>query len=194
MKFAACLAAFLITVLHSVSVAKGEVILIIDISNPAEITFTATGAHAENDDTLGTWASEGITLLEFFSFSIDIGMEFFDETNLRSPEGDFALTEFTSIDMEEFGSNYIHLNISGSGLADEQGFNTEEPALYGMAVADFSAWISQVKLGFGDVMAGDNSYGNIIIGQYQVVPEPVTTALLISGGAMVFASRRRRKL
>ena len=176
----------------TVSAGRAAVILVIDITDPANVTFTATGAHAENDDP-DTWLMYGFTLTGFFDSSVeDWDIHYFDESDLYSPEGNFEYTDFTSIDFSG-GSNYVDLNIFGSGFS-EQGFSTTAPAFTGSAVADLRGWIAQIMGGgtVGSIYTDSEEQYGILIGEYQIVPEPTTMmAVLLGLGVMGMWQRRR---
>lgn len=186
-----CICLLLIT-LVPLARSHAAVILIIDISDPSNVSFTATSAFSSGNDFGDTWLEDGITLLGFFSSSAYEGdLEFFDSSDLRSPGGTFEYTMFVAIDMNPMGSDYFNLNIFGSGFSD-QNFSTTMPALTGSAIGDLSLWVSHLRAGTGDVQAGGNQYGSAIIGQYVVIPDPSVSALFIGSGALTFIFIRRR--
>ncbi len=176
--------------LSAFSQVRGGVILTIDISNPEAVIFSATGAFAENDDIDDTFLSEGFTLLDFFNSEFTDDPQFFDESSLYSPGGNFAYT--TLFPVAIFGDE-IDLNIAGSGFST-QDFSTEAPAFTGYAIIDLTSWLPYITAGTtGNILAGDPMYNTVVIGQYEVVPEPGTFSLL--GGAallMIFFCLRTR--
>jgi len=169
---------------------QGAVILTIDITDPRAVLFKATAAHAQNNDIDETYLSEGFTLLGFFNADVDYDMtDFKTPSTLYSPGGNFAYTTLfpTAID-----SLNVDLNIAGSGFST-QDFSTSSPAFTGLAVADLRAWMSGITLGTtGNILAGDASYNTVIIGQYQIIPEPGTISLLVGAGLLLAVGLRTR--
>lgn len=176
--------------------ASAAVILRIDITDPAQITFTATGANSENDDDQ-SFLSEGITLLDFFSVSVeDPNVAFFESpSNLWSPGGNFAYTTLSSSAFTNAAPFvYDDLAIFGSGFST-QDFSTNAPALTGSAVADLTAWAAWIPAAgtVGNIRSGDGiSFSGPQIGQYTVVPEPSTAALAAAGLLLAARFIRRR--
>lgn len=175
--------------------AGAAVILVIDISNPSAVTFTATGAFAQNDDD-DSFSISGISLIDFFQASFsDSDLHYFSSSNLRSPEGDFPYSTLTSIAFfDPFSSEYFDLSIFYDSFSG-QGFSTSAPALTGSAVANLSAWLAYLPTAgtTGNIHSGDGIFSSgPVIGQYSVVPEPATAGLLL--GATLLAIRRARRL
>lgn len=173
------------------------VILVIDVSNPAEVIFTATDVHSESDDD-ETWLMEGISLIGFFENSVDDPtIYFFDvPSDLWSPGGAFAYSQLVSINFSDpLSDSYFDLSVFGSGFST-QNFSTEEPALWGSATADLTAWMTFLPAPgtTGAVYSGDEvSSKGPLIGQYLVVPEPSAGALLGVLGILAWAKFRRRR-
>lgn len=171
--------------------ASAAVILTIDISNPAQTVLTATGAFAQNDDVDDTSLNEGFTLLGIFNSAASSGPDFFDTSTLFSPGGNFAYTNLFVVTMS---GDDLDLNIAGSGFST-QDFSVTAPAFTGAATADFTDWLPFLTPGAtGNILAGDPTYSTVIIGQYAVIPEPGTVALLIAGGCLFAGLFRRRSL
>lgn len=173
---------------------RAAVILTIDISDLRNVTFTPTGAHAENDDE--TQLYYGFTLIAFFNASLDDSdITYFDESDLYSPGGNFEYTDLTSVDFQG-GTNYRDLNIFGSGFST-QDFSTEEAAFTGSAVADLRHWAGFfAAVGtLGSIYSDSEAAYGILLGEYQIVPEPSTVALLVGAGLVgMWYHRRRNRL
>jgi hypothetical protein len=190
-------AAFLLAALLAPLKASAAVILVIDISNPALVTFTATNANAQNNDD-ESWLQEGISLIGFFSSSVADSSLYFFETpsNLWSPGGNFAYSTLASINFADpFSSTYLDLSIFGSGFST-QDFSTNAPALTGYAEAGLSAWVAQLPTPgtTGDIYSSDGiDFSGPVIGQYVVIPEPSSAALIACGGLLAWMQVRRRK-
>lgn len=169
--------------------AQADVILIIDITNPALVTFTATGAFAENDDIDDTYLSEGFTLMSFFRPEVSFDEEYFDTSTLDSPGGNFS---YTVLFPTGILSPQVDLNIAGSGFST-QDFTTTAPAFTGFATVDLRHWMPYIAGGTtGNILAGDALYNTEIIGQFQVVPEPGVVWLFVVAALFLIFRRRAR--
>ena len=171
-------------------VSRAAVILRIDISDPTQVVFTATGAFAQNDDE-ETDLAAGLTLVDFFSSEPDDVQAYFDPADLWSPEGWFAYEGVLNTSFSSMLGPYTDLNLFGSGYST-QGFSTSQAALTGSAVVDLSEWIALIRLGSGNVYAGDGFNSGPIIGQYEVIPEPTVLSAVAAGMALLLAARRRQ--
>lgn len=168
---------------------QGAVILTIDITDPRAVLFKATAAHAQNDDIDETNVSQGFTLLGFFNREVDYDFTSFEDSELYSPGAPFAYGDLfvASISGEE-----RDLNIAGSGFY-YQDFSTTEAAFTGLALIDLSDWMSTLTPGTtGDIVAGDTFHHTVIIGQYQIIPEPGTISLLVGAGLLLVVGLRTR--
>ncbi|HWL54129.1 MAG TPA: PEP-CTERM sorting domain-containing protein [Chthoniobacteraceae bacterium] len=172
------------------AISQAEVILRIDISDPSAVVFTATGAFAQNDDE-DTDLTAGVTLIDFFSSEPDNVQAYFDPADLWSPEGRFAYEGVLNTSFSALLGPYTDLNLFGSGYST-QGFSTSQAALTGSAVLDLSEWIAHIRLGSGDLYAGDFSNSGPIIGQYEVIPEPTALSLIGAGAGAAFLLAARR--
>lgn len=181
-----CLAAAL------TATSSAAVVLTIDITNLSATTITATGANAQNDDIDDTYLDEGFLMLGFFSSEPGATIpDSFDFSDLYSPGGNFA---FTSLFLAAVsGSEEVDLNIAGSGFSSND-FSTSLPAFAGSATVDFSGLAAYLVPGStGDILAGDAFYNTVVIGQWQIIPEPNTTLLAFVPAALALLRRRRRR-
>lgn len=206
MKSLLCLSTLFLAAVPS----RAAIVLIVDITNPSAVTFTATGAFSQNDESYHTLGDDGITLQNFFSSPTVNGngdpaalygaltssdLQAYNAPYPTRPSTETPVyTHFYSIDwnLQSDGSNRVDLNLLLPSSWDDQTFSTTSPALSGSATADLSPWISQISLGGGNIR-GDGRYfqSGIIIGQYVVIPEPATSLLAI-GALGMLAIRRRR--
>lgn len=176
--------------------SPAAVILVIDISDPSQVTFTATNAHAQNNDNDST-LEDGFSLIGFFKVSVtDPSLYYFDvPSNLRSPGGNFAYSTLTSVNFEDPLSDAdLDLSIFGSGFS-KQNFSTGAPALTGSSTADLSDWLDFLPAigATGNIYSGYSIvFERPLIGQYTVVPEPSAIGLIACGGLISFTRTKRR--
>lgn len=177
--------------------SPAAVILVIDISDPSQVTFTATDANAQNEDD-ESWLQEGVSLIGFFQASIADSSLYYFETppNLWSPGENFAYSTLTSINFfDPFSDTYLDLSIFGSGFST-QDFSTSAPALTGSSTADLSDWLPFLPAPgtTGNIYSGDGlSFEGPVIGQYSVIPEPSAAGLLACGGFLSLVRAKRRR-
>jgi hypothetical protein len=191
--------------------AHGQVLLDIDDTSPANVTFTATTGAAAATDTSNTFG-EGIDLTTFFT----------------APPGDAEPPNPSSSNLTTYvtpavpGSVYNGSNLdslSGSEVdlqllqaADTTGpevFTQGTQALTGSATIDLSGLASLLPAAgtTGDIYAGYSGDvpitsaeaisailgpGVTLIGTYVVVPEPSSWAMLILGSATALGLTIRR--
>jgi hypothetical protein len=171
--------------------APVQVLIEVNVSNPAAVTFAATGNNSLINDSTAM-GIDGVDLLAFFS-----GMESQQggvSGNLTPPnQNDIA---FNSWAADYYTSGYPicnDLNLYNNG-GNPQIFSTGAPALTGAGTVDLSAYAAFLPSpgAIGDIAAGSFGQGSMgVIGQWQVVPEPATLAMLAMGGAVMLIRRRR---
>ena len=168
------------------------VVLRIDITNLSATTITATGANAQNNDIDETYLNEGFLMLGFFTSEPGPTIpDFLDFSDLYSPGGNF---EFTSLFLAAVsGSQEVDLNIAGSGFSSND-FSTTEAAFTGSATVDFSGLAAYLVPGStGDILAGDAFYNTVVIGQWEIIPEPSAMALAFFPLGLALLRRKRRQ-
>ena len=171
------------------SVSHGQILLTVDISDPLNVTFTATGLAPSVDDT-GISASAGFTLLGFLDAEDD---------SIFSGGGTLAANgmtgEYDAVFALDFaGGNYApgtDLNVFGSTT---QNFLTSAPAFTGVLTVNLNS-ISAIlpSLGHsGFIQVGDGDTAGAVIGEYSVIPEP-SSVLLVGLSLSLVLSRFRRR-
>ena len=198
-----CLCAVLLTacagILETDKEAQAGVLLTVDVSNPSNVTFAATGANAAID-TNGA-INSGISLLGFFQAAPSatfwsapvVGTSTLMPTNTQNafPSPYFYMAYLDS------GNSYP-LAVYG-GANGQEVFSSSSAALSGSMPLDLSNAGSGVLPAVGtvgDMMAGYSGDNFGTIGQWQAVPEPSTCAMALAGlacgGYSMFRSRRAR--
>lgn len=194
--------------------AQAAVLLQIDIRDPNAVIFTATGAYAGNDNSDFT-VNDGITLVEFFT-----GSPLVESPTADSLLGILAANTLTAAGttsaynqwMADNSSNpelELDLNLYG-GIGEDgspigtlnaviaidyQLFSTSAPAFSGAATFDLSTRLQYLPAAgaSGQISPGYSESGTgASIGQWLVIPEPSTYALLIGAGALAATALRRR--
>ncbi len=192
----AVIAAAILCLLAGTPQTRGDVILLVDVSNPNAIVFQSTEAFAQNDATITL--SSGFTLIGFFQSTIgyDQTISFDNET-----------VNFLYVDNKPYQFlanlnvvNYLGAMGSGRDLnlwGDHYTvtFSTEARALYHFGVVTAMAAFPIAPIGtvgniMTDVFAG-RPQGGTVIGQFMVIPEASAVSLL-GLGTLLFARRRRR--
>ena len=157
--------------------ARAEVVLLVDITNPAAVKITATSAFAQ---AAGPAVPQlvGIDLLQFFTAPVDLGVGYFLSSTLTPPGGGAYL----NFEDDNYSGSDIDLNLlDGGNLEDPQNFNTSSPAFTGEGTLDLSGVAAYLPAfgASGNVLNGANdaTFGTVV-GQWQAVPEPSTYVLL----------------
>ncbi|MDP0499719.1 MAG: hypothetical protein Q7P63_06415 [Verrucomicrobiota bacterium JB022] len=182
--------------------AHAAVLLEIDISNPAAVTFTANNNLAAADSIYDADISGGITIENFFTSSVTIAEDtpvggnmtpFLNANALYDLFGSYEYAEDV-----EFGVGN-DLSVYSSATGESQIFSDESPAFSGVAVFDFSAFAELLPaIGTtGNIFPGYTFDAEPAVGQWTVVgtviPEPSTYALGAGLLALGAVALRRRK-
>ncbi|WP_367872911.1 PEP-CTERM sorting domain-containing protein [Luteolibacter sp. Populi] len=169
--------------------SSAAVVLIIDITNLSQVKFTATSAFAQNAEA-DTDMLDGIVLVDIFSKNPGSNTpEEVTSSNLRSPGASVSFREFYD---GGYAGGTLNLNFAGTNLSTHE-FSPTEAAFTGSAVADFSGAVagSLIAGTSGDIWAGSALDGRVVIGQFQIIPEPGSAMLGLAGIGMMVLRRRR---
>ncbi|CAN5451652.1 hypothetical protein BH09VER1_BH09VER1_36070 [soil metagenome] len=167
-------------------------VLTIDVTNPSAVTIVTTGSFSSADSS-ATSTAEGVDLLNFFTAEIS-GSGFTNYSNLV-PADTMVLFDRWYIDNAS-GSN-VDLNLYNGNPGTPQTFTTTTPVFSGSASYNFSAFASQLPLSTsgatGNVIAGDSSGDKVVLGTWQIVPEPGACGLLLLAGLVLGVTVYRRR-
>ena len=189
--------------------ARAAVILEVDVSDASAVTFTATVANSAVDSSLN-YSLKGITIVDFFTSNVNYGVNTTISGSLAptlSSPSDGFYDYFGSYDWDgntgSFGpSTDFNMYAGGAAGPGSQEFSTSFQAFTGVATFDFSA-----NSGFlptagasgniytGYLKTGGDPTEGLIIGTWQVVPEPSSYALylgIFSVACLVFRRRCRK--
>jgi PEP-CTERM motif len=179
--------------LLSVGAAQAQILLTVDISNPSAVTFTATGAAPAISANVGSYAN-GIDLLTFFIDDAGISNTFSDPFSTLTTADASTGPALTDAAVDNFSPLSVDLSIfkfnSGAGMT----FTKGQPAFLGTLTLNLSAEPIPAGLATGNILAGYSQGGpQVVIGQWEVVPEPSTWALFLGGlGLLAFLRRGLR--
>ena len=182
--------------LLSTSAANAQILLTIDDSTPSHTVITATGALAGASGSSSL--ADGIDLLGFFT------SQNLTDAVVASPStlttGDSSSGPLFTYGYEDNISvgGYVDLNLYQYNSGSTITFTAGQTAFTGSMTLDFSSIASKLpSLGTtGNIVTGfsGDSPNNTVIGEYQVVPEPSTGAmLLICLGTLAFLGRGLRR-
>jgi hypothetical protein len=164
----------------------------VDVSNPANVTFTATGAPAAVADT-GTFTYDGATLLKFFPVAADPALDL-DVGGDLTPNG--TTQRYDASFPDDVSGSSVDLNLRAFSGLDGQVFSTSAPAFTGAGTVDFSSLAGPLPVPgtTGQIMAGWSEEPGQVIGEWAVVPEvtPWAQAGVMGLTVLGVAAWRRR--
>jgi hypothetical protein len=194
-------ALFTCLIMAAPAATRANILLTVDISNPAAVVFSSTTAFADDTFLDVDSAFNGVTLLDFFSDNNQV-----IDTPLGAGAG--TLDVFDSTDGTS-RSSLVNIWVGtwpGGWTPDDISFYEPISEFDISFLSDARALTGEVTYGLSGFNGlGSNRMGNIVvgepdsnsvIGQWQIVPVPGTAALLVLGMAGLFfstkASRQRR--
>jgi len=163
------------------------VLLIVDITDPSNVVFVATGNAAAVNDSSASIVG-GMSLIGLFggsgftTGSVPIGGDL-------SPSGNTGAYNRILNSIGTLGNT--GLNFWATGVGGGQSFNTTDPAFSGSTSGfDFGGATFNAS---GNIVIGDTAGipgSGAVLGTWQLVPSPSVLALAPVG--LLLASRRRR--
>lgn len=171
---------------------SGAIILLVDPSDLSAVSFIATSAFAENTNS-DTLVFIGIELEGIAEGTANpFGTAISPTSSNLVPGGSDAIDEIQNT----AAVTGLNLYRTADAAVESMVFATDSPALTGSLTVDFSTQNYPFKpVGtIGDIRVGDGIQGSgVLIGQYQIIPEP-TTSILCLGGFAGFLLRRHRNV
>lgn len=171
----------------------------IDISDPANVVFSATSLPSTQDD-FGKRAFDGITLGLFFNPALPTQVGGVLAGNLRAWSMPIVYDTWASDDVTPGLVTDLSIYTTGPGFNFPETFDTHFQALAGSASIDLSAYLAnfQPEGTSGPIFAGSSGNLGSPMGTWQItaVPElPVAAHLALYGAGFVGLAvyRRSRK-
>ncbi|MFD0894651.1 hypothetical protein KBB96_05470 [Luteolibacter ambystomatis] len=180
---------------------EAALVLVIDVSNPAAVTITSTSANSQTNSSLNI-GSDGITIQNFFTSAANYASSTAVVGNLAPTGSGFTYAQLGTFNFEANNGNFtagndLSIYATGATTAGSQVFSTSTRAFNGVAIVDFSSTPGALPTAgtTGNVYSGYFQSGTtghgLLIGTFQVVPEP-SPLLICALGLTVACGKRRR--
>ena len=161
--------------------ATPRVLLTVDPTDPGFVLITATGAAPLADDSTYSGFS-GVTLFDLFAADADASTFTFGDLAAR------GAAPYERAANASVGPRDLNLFNNDSRL---QQFSTAAPAFDGVLTPDLTGATFRPAGSTGNIRAGFALLGyGPVLGQYQIIPEPSSAALLGLGGLALLRRRR----
>jgi hypothetical protein len=173
----------------SVPASADLVLISVDVSDPAAVSFSATDELLLISDSSAR-NTEGVTLVSFFTADSSLG----DTTNPTPVTGSLIARDNTfnayNYALNEYGFlTLTDMNLVHNSEENLQFFRAGEPAFLGISTINLSTASLPSPGASGDIKVGDTINGSgVVLGQWAVVPEPsaflfgaVVSALVVVG-------------
>jgi hypothetical protein len=183
--------------------AKGALVIRIEASNPSAVTFTATALSSSTNSNLRR-ALDGITVENFFTAAVNYSPSsstgnLIDALGIVSQGGfsGFGTFEYSNNDGAFGPGNDLSIYRDGGDGIFDQIFTSGSVAFAGSETYDFSSTPGALPVigTTGNVISGYFQSGvadhGEVIGQWEIVPEPSSSALF-GLGIMGLMLRRAR--
>jgi len=158
----------------------------VDVSDPSHVVFSSTQANPENL-VIETSTALGVSLVNFFTSYLEVEVSFPVSGDLFPNGATVSFDAFSTLEGE-----FNLYNWANTSYID---FLTDSPAFTGEGlVFDLSSWAAYLPTSghTGTIHVGYDETG-LLLGSYQVIPEPTSVALMVGVGLIGFGLHLRRR-
>ncbi len=168
--------------------AAGQSLLIsIDQGNPSAVQFIATGNVPDTASSL--YNLFGVDLISYFTTAAPVVAGGSPVSGTLTPAGTSVAYTTWIADNLQNSPNNVDLNLYDTSNAQLQNFVISSPAFTGTAIVNLSTLLADLPTTgtTGGIYSGNvSAAGSVLIGRWQVVPEP-SVGELMALGAVGFA-------